>query len=238
PLYSMDEGAVSEPVRTDFGYHVIKLERVRAAEAQSFEDVRETLLAELKTTRADDRFYDLVNELDNEAFSAFDELASVAMRTGLELKTVQAFPRTGARDVFANSEAVAPAAFSDDVLLTGENSDIVELADDHVMVLRVAEYHPPMTKPLEEVREQIRGELQREKAQRLAEEAATAFETALAALPADGDPAALAAEHNGTWSAARWVERTDGIVPTEVLSQAFSMPRPSAGQPLRATAAL
>src|SRR5690606_2961229 len=106
------------------------------------------------------------------------------------------------------------------------------------VVLRVAEYHPPMTKPLEEVREQIRGELQREKAQRLAEEAATAFETALAALPADGDPAALAAEHNGTWSAARWVERTDGTVPTEVLSQAFSMPRPNSAQPLQAAAAL
>jgi peptidyl-prolyl cis-trans isomerase D len=234
----LEVGAVSEPVRTDFGYHVIKLEQVRSSEVQSFDEVRDSLLTELKTTLADDSYYDLINKLDDTAFRAEDELASVAMEMGLELKTFEAFPRTGARDVFANSEAVVQAAFSEDVLLTGENSDIVELADDRVMVLRVAEYHPPTTKPLDEVREQIRNELAREKARRLAEEAANAFAAALEALPGDGDPAALAMEHNGTWTAAKWVERNDGAVPTEVLSQAFSLPRPSAGEPLRGTVGL
>src|SRR5690606_15284008 len=44
-LYSLDVGAVSEPVRTDFGYHLIKLDQVRDAQVQSFEDIREALLA-------------------------------------------------------------------------------------------------------------------------------------------------------------------------------------------------
>lgn len=237
-LYSLDVNAVSEPVRTDFGYHLIKLEQVRSSEVQSFEEIRESLLAELQTTLAEDTFYDLVNDLDDKAFNAEDELATVAMEMGLELKTAEAFPRTGDRNVFPNSEAVVQAAFDEEVLLTGKNSEMVDLADDHVMVLRVAEYHPPTTKPLDEVREQIREALKREKARVLAEEAAKAFEAAFAALPDDGDPAALAAEHNGTWSAPRWVERTDALVPTEVLSQAFAMPRPRAGAPLRATAAL
>ena len=237
-LYMLEVGAVSEPVRTDFGYHLIKLEDVRSAETQSFDDVRESLLTELQTTLAEDRFYELVNDLEENAFNAYDELATVAMETGLELETAEAFPRTGARDLFENSEAVVQAAFSEDVLLTGRNSELVELADDRVIVLRVAEYHPAMTQPLEDVRAQIRGELEREKAARLAAEAAEAFQVALAELPEDGDPAALAAEHNGMWAAAAWVERTSGVVPTEVLQQVFSMPRPDAGEALRATVAL
>ena len=77
--------------------------------------------------------------------------------------------------MFANSAAVVQAAFADEIVDSGRNSELVELADDHVLVLRVAAHHVPTTKPLDEVREQIREELIRERAQQLAEEAAQAF---------------------------------------------------------------
>ena len=124
--------------------------------------------------------------------------------------------------MFANSAAVVQAAFAEEIVDSGRNSELVELAEDHVLVLRVAAHHVPTTKPLEEVRDQIREELVRERAQQLAEEAAQAF---LTDIEQGGDPAARAAAHGGTWNAPAWVARTDAAVPTEVLSAAFGMPK-------------
>jgi peptidyl-prolyl cis-trans isomerase D len=144
------------------------------------------------------------------------------------------FSRSGDANAFANSAAVVQAAFADEVVDSGRNSELVELADDHVLVLRVAAHHVPTTRPLDEVREQIREELTRERAQQLAEEAAQAFFTA---IEQGGDPPGLVAASGGTWIPAAWVTRTNSEVPTEVLSAAFGMPK-TAGAPQREIVAL
>ena len=225
-LFAMQVGDVSAPVRTDFGFHIIRLDEVRAGELQPFEAVREELAAETKTRRAESTFYDRANELGEAAFDAYDELATVATASSLPIKTLMGFPRTGDPSAFANSAAVVQAAFADEIVDSGRNSELVELADDHVLVLRVAAHHVPTVKPLDEVREQIRDELVRERAQQLAEEAAQAF---FAAVQQGSDPVEQAAAHNGVWMAATWVMRTDAAVPTEVLSAAFGMPKTGAG---------
>lgn len=235
-LFALEVGGVSEPVRTDFGLHIIRLDEVRAGELQPFEDVREELAAETRTRLAENEFYDQANALGDAAFNADDELASVASETGLPLKTLMGFPRTGDAGVFDNSAAVVQAAFADEIVDSGRNSELVELAEDHVLVLRVTEHHVPTTKPLDEVREQIREELVREQAQQLAEEAAEAF---LADIEQGGDPAERAAERGGEWHPAAWVTRADAALPTEVLTAAFAMPKTaSATAPQRDRVAL
>jgi peptidyl-prolyl cis-trans isomerase D len=234
-LFAMQVGDISAPVRTEFGFHIIRLDEVRAGEEQPFEAVRDELAAETKTRRAENDFYDLANKLGDAAFDAYNELASVATSTQLPIKTLMGFPRSGDSNAFTNSAAVVQAAFADEIVDSGRNSELVELADDHVLVLRVAAHHASTVKPLDEVREQIREELTLERAQQLAEEAAQGF---LAALEQGGDPAELATARGGTWMAAAWVERTDSAVPTEVLSAAFGMPKATAAAPLREIIAL
>jgi peptidyl-prolyl cis-trans isomerase D len=223
--FALQAGEISEPVLTDQGFHVIRVDEVRAGELQPFEAVRESLASELKTRRAEDEFYERANELGEKAFDAYDELAPVAEESGLPLKTLLGFARSGEGGTFDNNAAVVQAAFADEIVDSGRNSDLVELADDHVLVLRVTDHHLPETKPLDEVREQIREELTRERATELAEQAAQAF---LAELEAGGDPAELAMKHGGVWNPAAWVTRTDANVPTEVLSAAFAMPKGAA----------
>jgi peptidyl-prolyl cis-trans isomerase D len=229
-LFAMQIGDISAPVRTEFGFHIIRLDEVRAGDEQSFEAVRDELAAETKTRRAENDFYDLANKLGDAAFDAYNELASVATSTELPIKTLMGFPRSGDSNAFTNSAAVVQAAFADEIVDSGRNSELVELADDHVLVVRVAAHHPSTVKPLDEVRDQIREELTLERAQQLAEEAAQGF---LAALEQGGDPVELASARGGTWMAAAWVERTDGAVPTEVLTAAFGMPKATAAAPLR-----
>jgi peptidyl-prolyl cis-trans isomerase D len=234
-LFALQTGDVSDPVRTEFGFHVIRLDEVRAGDLQPFEAVREELAAETRTRRAENEFYDLANQLGDAAFDAYEELASVAAATDLPLKTVAGFPRTGDNDVFTNSAAVVQAAFADEIVDSGRNSELVELDDDHVLVLRVTAHQLPAPKPLDEVREQIRKELTRERASVLAEQAAQAF---LSDLEQGGDAAERAEAHGGSWSAPMWVMRTDAALPTEVLSAAFGMPKGTAGVAQRELVAL
>lgn len=234
-LFALEVGAISDPVRSDFGYHVIRVDEIRAGEQQPFEAVREELLAETRTRRAETAFYDQANRLGDAAFDAYDELASVAESMNLPLKTAMGFPRTGDNALFTNSAAVVQAAFGDEVVDSGRNSELVELADDHVVVLRVLDHHLPTARPLDEVREQIREELVRQRAEELAEEAARAF---LADLEAGGDGAALAAARGGEWHPASWVTRTDANVPTEVLAAAFGIPRSAITSPQREVVSL
>jgi peptidyl-prolyl cis-trans isomerase D len=233
-LFAMQVGEVSAPVRTEFGFHIIRFDELRAGELQPFEAVRDELAAETRTRRAENEFYDRANQLGDAAFDAYDELATVATAAGLPIKTLMGFPRSGDPNAFANSAAVVQAAFADEIVDSGRNSELVELADDHVLVLRVTAHHLSTVKPLDEVREQIREELTRERAQQLAEEAAQAF---LTAVEQGSDAAERATALGGTWMPAAWVMRTDETVPTEVLSAAFGMPKTS-GAPQREIIAL
>jgi peptidyl-prolyl cis-trans isomerase D len=235
-LFEMQTGEVRGPVRSDFGYHVIQLDELREGTTQPFEAVRDELASELRTRRAEQQFYDRANELGDKAFDAFNELTTVASEMQLPLKTLAAFPRTGDTAAFANSAAVVQAAFDEEVLESGKNSALVELADDHVVVLRVTAHHVPTVKPLAEVHDQIKDELTRARAEELSEAAANAF---LAGIQQPGaDASALATAQNGTWFPPAWVERTDASVPTEVLAAAFALPKPDAGAAAREQVAL
>ncbi len=234
-VFDMKEGELKGPVKTDFGYHVIRLEGIRPGGVKPFDEVREELLTDYKNDKAEDQFYDKANELEQKAFDAYNELASVAADLQLPLKTAMGFPRNGDRAVFENSAPVVQAAFSDDLLESGKNSELVQLAEDDVVVLRVTAHHTPTIKPLEQVHDQIKQELTRTGAIELAEKAADAF---LADADKGGDPAKLAETQGGKWNAPKWVQRTDATVPTEVLASAFGLPKPADGQTVRKKVAL
>jgi peptidyl-prolyl cis-trans isomerase D len=236
-LFALAVGEISEPVRTEQGFHIIRLDELRSGEQQPFEAVREELAAELRTRRAEDSFFERVDELGEKAFEAYDALLPVADEMQLPLKTANAFSRSGDPGVFpeAGNAAVVQAAYAEEIVDSGRNTELVQLGADRVLVLRVKAHHLPQTKPLDEVREQIRAELTRERALDLADTAAQAF---LAELAAGGDPVALAAAHHGQWSPAAWVMRSDANLPTEVLSAAFGMAKTTAAAPLREAVAL
>ena len=147
-VFEMKEGELKGPVKTDFGYHVIRLEGIRAGGVKPFEDVRDELATDYKNDKAEDQFYDKANQLEQKAFDAYNELASVATALDVPLKTAMGFPRTGDPALFENSAPVVQAAFSDDLLESGKNSTLLQLAEDDVVVLRVTAHHPSTIKPL------------------------------------------------------------------------------------------
>ncbi len=155
-LFALEEvGQYTAPVQSQFGYHIIRLEGLRGGDIAPFESARDDVLADLEERRSSERFFDLAEQLADKALESDEGLAWIAEELELLLKTVEGFTREGAGE-FAGNRRIIDAAYSEEVLDRGENSRILQLGPDRVVVLRVARHQPSEQQPLEEVTERIR----------------------------------------------------------------------------------
>ncbi len=219
-FFSMAQGEIRGPVKTQFGYHIIKLEEVEAGRMRPFEEVRAELEPEFRKERSDAVFYEETQKLGEQSFAALTELGSVAQAMNLELRKVQGFTRQGG-PVLGNDPGVIEAAFSEDVLERGQNSSLVTLGDDRALVLRVASRKPASEKPMAEVRPQIEAQVRTKLAR---DAAAKQGNDALAKLKGGADWASVTSQLKLSPAGKRWVTREDNIAPPAVLKAAFGAP--------------
>ena len=226
-LYGLKaKGDVSEPVRTQYGWHLIKLLGVQAPEVPSFASLKPKLEQDLKSQLVEQRFVDATKQLESSAYEASD-LAQPAQELGLKVETSKPFGREGGEGVAANRQVVQ-AAFSTEVLEDGANSGAIELDPDTVVVLRVKEHHKPQQQTLEEVTASIREVLQRQHAA----DAAKAQGEALLAGLRDGKTPLAQAQNGQTWKVVEAASRGQDGVDPQLLQEVFRMARPAkAGQP-------
>ncbi|MDH3978617.1 MAG: peptidylprolyl isomerase, partial [Gammaproteobacteria bacterium] len=147
-LFELSEGEVSDPVRSEFGYHIVRLDAVSAGSLKTFEEVRDELKEELRLQNAANQYYALAELADDLALENPDSLEPVAEETGLEIKTVETFTRSGG-EPFGYDQTLVDTVFSAAVLDDGENSPLIELSNDRALILRVAEYRPSELEPIE-----------------------------------------------------------------------------------------
>jgi len=231
-VFSMAAGAVAGPVESEFGFHILRLDEIRAGAQPSFDSLRVELREELARQKAASAFYDRATDLAEAALDAGSDLASLARDFGLTLETISGLTRAGVVDRFVDPAPFLETAFDEDSLASGEVSDLIELSDSSVAVLRVAAHRPASQKPLEEVSAEIREILIRERSGELADEAAAAFMAAIdpaAVAAGTEDPAALAAAQGASWSDRASVERSSAEAPAAVIQTVFAESRPAAG---------
>lgn len=221
-LYKLDDGQVSAPVRTEYGYHLIKLLGVQAPDVPSFASLQEKLTRELKTQQVEQRFVEATKQLEDSSFEASD-LAQPAQELGLKVEASEPFGREGGKGITAN-RAVIQAAFSEEVLQEGANSNAIELDPETVVVLRVKEHRKPELLPLEQVASSIREHLAKEQA---TTELKAKADKLVASLR-DGSVAADAAHDGQPWTVREAVKRDqEGIDPVE-LQAVFRLGKPQA----------
>ncbi|HEY9148480.1 MAG TPA: peptidylprolyl isomerase, partial [Gammaproteobacteria bacterium] len=216
------EGALSEVVQSPFGFHIIKLTAVRGGEVKPFDEVKEKILADVRLEQASQQFYDMAEQLANLTYEHPDSLQLASEELQLPVKSSDYFTREGGEGIAANPKVTA-AAFSDDVLIRGNNSETVELGRNHLVVLRINDHRPEAAQPLQEVREAIFNHLKREKA-RIAAQALA--EELLQKLRAGEAPQDLAAAAEVSWHEGRTLGRDDDAMDRNLLEQAFRLPAP------------
>ena len=221
--FAMSVGEVSEIVSTDYGYfHIIKLTDIETETVQSFDDVREQLVALHKNNVSKKMLFDLLEEFTSLAYE--ESLDMVANQFGLELQT---------SDYFANSsqqfdEAFVSAAFSAAVIDDGENSEVIELSAEKFVVLSLSSAQPEREKELDEVKDQVASILSNIGAKILIEDLSLSIATALES----GDELMtnkLLADNELEWNAEGWISRAAEL-PFDVTSIAFSIPKPIDGE--------
>ncbi len=232
--FSLAAGALSEPVRSRFGYHLIQVETIKPAAVKPFEEVREQLRAELARQKAEALFYDQSERLANLVFENPDTLEPAARELGLEIQHSDWVARAGGPGPLGAPKVTA-AAFSEEVLTERRNSELIEPEKDSLqaVVVRVVDHREAAAKPLADVRDEILSALRQERAQKAAAAAAAA---AAAKLRSGADWAAVAGEDKVEGPA--MVGRNDPKVPAPVRTAAFSLPPPAAGGAGVGTAAL
>jgi peptidyl-prolyl cis-trans isomerase D len=224
---SLDE--ISEPVVTEFGVHIVKLTEDSENVLQSYEEVATRIEREVKSSQVALIYAEQLEDLSNLAFESGD-LQAIADELELEILESDALGRIGGSGIFSNQSLIA-AAFSDDVLLDGNNSDVVELDETKSIVLRLQQYNESSFRPLTEVEPEIavllRTEMERAAVQVLGDEILSAIE-----YDAAVDELLLANELE--WIEAEGAERGGFTVNGQILQQVFAMDSPQSG-PERAT---
>jgi peptidyl-prolyl cis-trans isomerase D len=226
-LLALEPGQVSDPVRTEFGIHLIRLDELREGDQQTIDEVRDELFDELRLQQATDDFYALAENVDDLALENPGNLSVVAGEAGLPLKTVETFTRSGGAPL-GYAPALVDAAFSLALLEDGENSPLIELADERAVVISVAEHRPSALLPFDQVREQVEETL---RTQGGAELASARGAELMSRLKAGESFADLAAEFSLEVPEPAVLTRASPDVSPEILAQIYRAPHPAAGGP-------
>lgn len=208
---------VSEPVETEFGYHLIKLTELDQSATVEFSDIRDEVARQYRRQQAERQFYDKAEELANLTYENPETLDVAAETLGLDIQTTGAFTRNGGSGI-AENPAVTRAAFSDDVLNQDLNSAIIELSDTHLIVIRKNNHVPATLLPFDSVSPAITEQIRYQRASDLAY---IQGESRLQELKSGTSASEVFPD---AWQAAAYYSRDSQEISAQILNQAFSLP--------------
>ncbi|MDP8985851.1 MAG: SurA N-terminal domain-containing protein [Pseudomonadota bacterium] len=224
--FSMTEGEIRGPVKTQFGYHILKLEGIQPATVKTFDQAKSDLEVEYRRNEAERLFNNAQDQLADAALQNTTDIDEVARKAGLTVQEIPNFSRTDGGGALGKAAPILAAAFSPDVL-DGRLSPLVEVEKGRGVVVRATDHKLPQQKPLEAVRTDV---VAAWKKQRGAELAAAAAADAVKRLDAGESWDAVAKSLGSAPQPAKFVARSDQTIPLDIRRAAFDAPKP-AGKP-------
>ncbi|WP_158045526.1 peptidylprolyl isomerase [Skermanella pratensis] len=170
PVFALQEGAVGAPVQSPLGWHIMRIKDIEPGSVQTFEQVRDTLAAELKRDRAVDQVYELANKVEDELAGGAG-IEDTAQRLGLRVTRVEAIDATGRRpdggavEGLPGAQQVAQAAFA---LQQGGTGNLTEVQGGGYFIARVDAITPAALRPLDAIRDEVVAAWQAEERSKLA----------------------------------------------------------------------
>jgi peptidyl-prolyl cis-trans isomerase D len=228
-LFVMKPGDISAPVRTKYGYHLIRLDEVVPAKGKTFEEARTDVLDQLKHDRAADKFGDMQEQIQQKIDQSGQTLELLAKEFGLTLGNVPAYLKGLGGGDLGSSKDLQDLVFGDAVLGEHRIGGPIVLDNDRLLLVKDLSHARPAPKPLASVHDQIVVQLRKQAGSQAALKAA---EAAAKELQAGKDFDAVAKELGVTAEAARFVGRQDPSVPAAIREAAFKAPKPGEHQPL------
>jgi peptidyl-prolyl cis-trans isomerase D len=233
-LFGMSVGEIKGPIKTQYGYHIIRLDEIQAGKGKTFEEARPDLEAQLRRDRATDRFGEIQEQLQSKLAEPGADLGALAQEYHLQHGEIADFPKGAGAAPLGPAPQLQAVVFAEPPVAAGHIAGPVLLGDDRLVVAKVLEHHAPQPKPLAEVRDSIVAAVTKEQASDAALKAAqaardqlqggTAFETVAQQLKVSAEPA-------------HFIGRNDPSAPAQLRTAVFALPPPS-GKPTVSALAL
>jgi len=223
--FAMQSGEVRGPVKSDFGWHIIKVNEIRAGNQQPFEAVRAQLETELQQSEGERAYNELTGKLVDAVYKNPSALAPAAQALGLPVQTTAPFTRNGGAGI-ASDQKVVRAAFAETAIQDRTASDTIELAPNRSVIIRVLEHSPDAALPLASVTDGVVAAIRADRQRKAAEAAADAL---VKAAKANG-LAAAAASAKLAVADANGMDRRSQLPSPRAVDAFFNLPRPQNNQ--------
>lgn len=227
-VFAMKEGELRGPVKTEFGFHVIRLEGIQAGRNKSFQEVRADLESEYRRSRLADLFGEKQDAVQQRLEQSGADLATIAKDLGLKLGEAPVYLRGAGSAELAASADLDALVFGDTVLNQRRIGGPIAIGEDRFVVVKVLEHRKPAVPALADVRAKV---VEAATNERATEEARKAAESVAKVVGEGGSFDTLAKGLGATPNAARFIDRRDPAVPADVRTAAFDVARPAAGKP-------
>ncbi|MGH8120775.1 MAG: SurA N-terminal domain-containing protein, partial [Gammaproteobacteria bacterium] len=228
-IFAMGAGTSSDVIQSEEGFHIIELKEIKGGALNTFENARDHVEKDYRLKQAEKLFYDIADDLATLAYEHPDNLEVAAEETGLPLQETGLFGRKGTGEGLTANQKIIDASFSEDVVVNGHNSEVLEISAKEVVVLRALEHIPETVLPLAAIRDRVIEDIKFGRGSELTEKTG---KDVLADLQSGKSLDAVTAEREVAWLDAQGVARTDVAVNRAILRTAFRLGRSQGNAPL------
>jgi len=228
-LFSSDKDAISDVIKSKTGLNIVKVGDIRGGPKNVYETVAEQVEQDYKKSEAELQFFELSDQLTNLTYEHSDTLEVAAETVNQEVIESDYFSRENAPEGILSNSKIISTSFNPELISNGQNSEAIELADNHIVVLRVVDHKVATTKALDVVREDVISSIKMERA---AEKITEAKEAITKQLKDGVGTDALSNDIEVEWTTVEKVTRDDVNVNRAVLRYAFQSGKPDGNKPI------
>ena len=228
-LFNSEEGAVSKVIETKEGFNIVKVVEIRGGSENKYENSAQKAKEDYKNKQAELQFFELSDQLTTLSYENSDNLEIAADAIGKEIINTDYFARDNDLEGLLSDPLIISKSFDPELIRSRNNSDVIELSDNHIVVLRVIEHKKPAAKPLEDVRDEVIASIRLKLAREKINETGDRI---VAELKSGVNPESVISHSGIEWTTTEKVKRDDMFINRAILRSIFEAGKPNSDEPI------
>ena len=228
-LFNSEEGAVSKVIETKEGFNIVKVVEIRGGSENKYENSAQKVKEDYKNKQAELQFFELSDQLTTLSYENSDNLEIAADAIGKEIINTDYFARDNDLEGLLSDPLIISKSFDPELIRSGNNSDAIELSDNHIVVLRVLEHKEAATKPLDDVRDEVIASIRLKLAREKINETGDRI---VAELKSGINPESVISHSGIEWTTTEKVKRDDMFINRAILRSIFEAGKPNSDEPI------
>ena len=228
-LFNSEEGMVSKVIETKEGFNIVKVVEIRGGSENKYENFTQKVKEDYKNKQAELQFFELSDQLITLSYENSDNLEIAADAIDKEIINTDYFARDNDLEGLLSDPLIISKSFDPELISSGNNSDAIELSDNHIVVLRVIEHKEVVTKPLEDVRDEVIASIRLKLAREKTNETGDRI---VAELKSGVNPESIISHSGIEWTTTEKVKRDDMFINRAILRSIFEAGKPNSNEPI------